>query len=234
MKRFPFDSTRKLMSMIIREPGGEHILIAKGAPDVLLKRTVTVRSHGQELPLTDEMRSVFENTVADFAGRALRTLAVAYRPVDPERVNDGAERHEADFVLLGVHGIMDPPRPEVIHAVAECWIAVVRTVMITGDHAATAQAIAEEIGIKRSDEDLVFTGAQLDEMSDAELVAAVPRSAVFARVTPEHKLRIVKAFQANAEVVAMTGDGDYRHLSGQGFGRSYPAGRQFFDHRGRG
>jgi len=207
VRRFPFDSTRKMMSVIVKTPDGEHLLIAKGAPDVILGRTVTLRSHGEELPISAETRARVEAAIAEFGERALRTLAIAYRRLDAEDLDLGPERHEAEFVLLGVHGIMDPPRPEVIDAIAECWSAGIRTVMITGDHAATARAIAEQIGIKRSEDDLVVTGAELDTISDAELRELVPRAAVYARVSPEHKLRIVKALQENDEVVAMTGDG---------------------------
>jgi Ca2+-transporting ATPase len=207
VQRFPFDSTRKMMSVIVKLPDGEHLLVAKGAPDVMLARTLTLRSHGEELPITDETRRHVEAAIADFGARSLRTLAIAYRHLDPEHLDLEPEQHEQDFVLLGVHGIMDPPRPEVVDAVAQCWSAGIRTVMITGDHAVTAQAIAEEIGIKRSEEDLVVTGTELDNISDNELQKLVPHAAVFARVSPEHKLRIVKALQANGKVVAMTGDG---------------------------
>jgi len=207
VRRFPFDSTRKMMSVIVRTPAGEQLLVAKGAPDVILGHTVTLRSHGEEVPITDETRTHVEATIAEFGDRALRTLAIAYRRLESEDVELGPERHEKDFVLLGVHGIMDPPRPEVMDAVAECWSAGIRTVMITGDHAATATAIAEQIGIKRSDEDLVVTGTELEATSDADLRELVAKTAVFARVTPEHKLRIVKALQENGEVVGMTGDG---------------------------
>lgn len=207
VQQFPFDSTRKMMSVIVKLPDGEHLLVAKGAPDVMLARTLTLRSHGDELPITDETRAHVEAAIADFGARALRTLAIAYRRVDPEHLDLEPEHHEQDFVLLGIHGIMDPPRPEVIDAVAQCWSAGVRTVMITGDHAVTARAIAEEIGIMHSSEDLVVTGSELDNTSDEELRKLVPHAAVFARVSPEHKLRIVKALQSNNQVVAMTGDG---------------------------
>ena len=207
VQRFPFDSTRKMMSVIVKLPDGEHVLVAKGAPDVMLARTLTLRSHGDELPITDETRAHVEAAIEDFGARALRTLAIAYRRVDLEHLDLGPEQQEEDFVLLGVHGIMDPPRPEVVDAVAQCWSAGVRTVMITGDHAVTAKAIAEEIGIMHSGEDLVVTGSELDNTSDDELRELVPHAAVFARVSPEHKLRIVKALQANNQVVAMTGDG---------------------------
>ena len=207
VQRFPFDSTRKMMSVIVKLPDGEHLLVAKGAPDVMLARTLALRSHGEELPITDETRRHVEAAIADFGARSLRTLAIAYRHLDPEQLDLEPEKHEQDFVLLGVHGIMDPPRPEVVDAIAQCWSAGIRTVMITGDHAVTARAIAEEIGIKRSEDDLVITGTELDNISDNKLRELVPHAAVFARVSPEHKLRIVKALQANNLVVAMTGDG---------------------------
>jgi Ca2+-transporting ATPase len=166
-----------------------------------------MRSHGQELPISDVTRQHVETAITDFGQRALRTLAVAYRGLDTNNFDLEPEDFEKDFVLLGVHGIMDPPRPEVVNAVSQCWSAGIRTVMITGDHAATAQAIAEEIGIMRGDEDLVMTGSELDKTSDKELRKLVPNTSVFARVTPEHKQRIVKALQENGQVVAMTGDG---------------------------
>jgi Ca2+-transporting ATPase len=142
-----------------------------------------------------------------FGSRALRTLAIAFMPLEPSELDHSQESHENDLVLLAIHGIIDPPRPEAIAAVEQCRDAGIRTVMITGDHAATGQAIAEQIGIKRGDEDRVFTGAELDAMSDRELKEVAPLSAVFARVSPEHKQRIVQALQANNLVVAMTGDG---------------------------
>jgi len=207
LQRFPFDSTRKMMSVIVKLPGGEHVLVAKGAPDVILSRTFTLRRHGEELPISDTTRQQVETAITDFGQRALRTLAIAYRRLGTENLNLEPEQHEKDFVLLAVHGIMDPPRPEVVDAVSQCWDAGIRTIMITGDHAATAQAIAKQIGISRSDEDLVMTGSELDKISDEKLRELVPTTAVFARVSPEHKQRIVKALQENGEVVAMTGDG---------------------------
>lgn len=129
VEKFPFDSTRKMMSVIIKMPTGEHVLVAKGAPDVLLSRTHTLRSHGEEVPISDETRRHVEAAISEFGQRALRTLAIAYRRLDPAHLNLGPERHEDEFVLLGVHGIMDPPRPEVIGAVRDCWSAGIRTVI---------------------------------------------------------------------------------------------------------
>lgn len=207
LQSFPFDSTRKMMSVLVRMPNGEQILTAKGAPDVILSKASEVLMHGEEVPLTDELRAEIEQVIEGFGEDALRTLAIAYKRVDGDQEGAEAEDHEQDVVLLGIHGIMDPPRPEVPGAVAEAASAGIRTVMITGDHAVTAQAIAEQIGIKNSDAQTVHTGAEIDTLNDSQLEKVVTHAAVFARVTPEHKLRIVNAMQANGEVAAMTGDG---------------------------
>jgi Ca2+-transporting ATPase len=206
LQKFPFDSTRKMMSVLVRLPTGERVLTAKGAPDVILARASEVLLHGEEVPLTPERRTEIERVIEAFGEKALRTLAIAYKRVGEDKPDD-ADDHEEDIVLVGIHGIMDPPRPEVPAAVAEAESAGVRTVMITGDHAVTAEAIAEQIGIKHSDAQTVHTGAEIDTLSDRQLQDTVKHAAVFARVTPEHKLRIVNAMQANGEVAAMTGDG---------------------------
>jgi len=205
LTKFPFDSTRKMMSVHASIPSGEEVLVAKGAPDVILSRATHVRLHDEERPLTDELRAEVEEVISGFGSDALRTLAVAYRVLGEEGLDK--DDPEQNIVLLGIHGIMDPPRPEVSGAVAEAASAGVRTVMITGDHAVTAKAIAEQIGIKRDDEQKVYAGVELDRMNDEQLRSAVKDAAVFARVTPEHKLRIVSALQENGEVAAMTGDG---------------------------
>ncbi len=207
LQAFPFDSTRKMMSVLVALPTGERALVAKGAPDVILSRASKILLHGEEVELTDERRAEIEQVVEHFGEEALRTLAIAFKHVDDDKTFGEDEDPETDVILAGIHGIMDPPRPEVAAAVAEAASAGVRTVMITGDHAVTAEAIAEQIGVKTSDEQTVHTGAELDRLSDEELTAAVKNAAVFARVTPEHKLRIVNAMQANGEVAAMTGDG---------------------------
>ena len=207
LQSFPFDSTRKMMSVLVRMPTGETVLIAKGAPDVILSRSTEVLLHGEEVELTDERRAGIEQVIESFGEEALRTLAIAYKRIDGEPSGDADEDHEQDIILVGVHGIMDPPRPEVPAAVAEAAGAGVRTVMITGDHAVTANAIAEQIGIKNSAAQTVHTGAELETLNEEQLMETVKHAAVFARVTPEHKLRIVNALQANGEVAAMTGDG---------------------------
>lgn len=208
LQHFPFDSTRKMMSVLARLPNGKRALAVKGAPDVILSRASHVLLHGEEVELTNERRLHVEEVIEGFGEDALRTLAVAYKWIgDDENPGEAAEDHEHNVILVGIHGIMDPPRPEVPDAVGEAARAGIRTVMITGDHAVTAQSIAEQIGIKTSASQTVHTGAQLDGMNDLQLQDVVVNAAVFARVTPEHKLRIVNAMQANGEVAAMTGDG---------------------------
>ncbi|KUJ77063.1 ATPase [Ruegeria profundi] len=205
LQSFPFDSTRKMMSVFAQLPDGRTVLVAKGAPDVILSRAVKVRIGEEERHITPELRADVEDVIDSFGERALRTLAVAYREVSPDELDH--DNPEQEIVLAGIHGIMDPPRQEVPHAVAEATSAGIRTVMITGDHAVTAKAIAERIGVISGSQQAVFTGAELDQMKDEDLNSAVKNAAVFARVTPEHKLRIVKALQTNGEVAAMTGDG---------------------------
>ncbi|SMF22789.1 Ca2+-transporting ATPase [Alteromonadaceae bacterium Bs31] len=207
LKSFPFDSKRKMASSIIRGPLGRHWLIAKGAPDVLLGRSNKVYWNDEAQALTPEFEQKIHLGIEAFGKRALRTLALAFVEITEADIDKPQEEHEKDLTFLAMHGIIDPPRPEVVEAVAQCADAGIRTVMITGDHAATAQAIAEELGIRRNDDELVITGPQLEEISDRKLRELVPKTSVFARVSPEHKQRIVKALQATNEVVAMTGDG---------------------------
>ncbi len=207
VQAFPFDSTRKMMSVIIRDPDKNLFVVAKGAPDVILRNSKHVDWHARDLELSDEYHTEIERTIDGFGTKALRTLALGYKAIDDHHLDLDQDTHETELTFIGIHGIIDPPRPEVIDAIDECWSAGIRTVMITGDHAATAQAIAEQIGIKRSKDDLVITGAELNETSDPELKDKVDHVAVFARVSPEHKLRIVKALQERNYVAAMTGDG---------------------------
>ena len=185
----PFSSERKMMTTVHRAPGGGYLTVSKGAPDVLFGRCVSGAAAGQN----DAM-----------AARALRVLGVACRRLD--RLPERSEEAEHGLVFCGLIGMEDPPRPEVGEAVALCRQAGVRPVMITGDHAATAAAIAGQLGILNG-RDSVVTGARLDRMPAEELERDIYRYTVFARVSPEHKMRIVRAFQARGEVVAMTGDG---------------------------
>ncbi|WP_146347946.1 cation-translocating P-type ATPase [Phaeobacter marinintestinus] len=205
LQTFPFDSTRKMMSLHVKLPAGENFLVAKGAPDVILARAKGVWINGEQHDLTDDRRAQIEAVIDDFGSKALRTLAVAYRQTDDGTFDPN--NPEQNIILIGIHGIMDPPRPEVKVAVADATEAGIRTVMITGDHAVTAQAIAEQIGIKTRDDQTVHTGSELDLMTEDDLEQVVDHAAVFARVTPEHKLRIVSALQRRGEVAAMTGDG---------------------------
>ena len=191
----PFDSERKLMSTV-HPVNGKYRVMVKGAPDVLLRRCVMEAGAVQTaLEHTEEM-----------ASRALRVLGVAYRDVDaiPEELT--SETLETGLTFVGLVGMIDPPRMEVKQAVADCYVAGIRPVMITGDHKLTAVAIARELDIFR-DGDLALTGADLDAMSQEDLEANVERYAVYARVSPEHKMRIVQAWQTKGHVVAMTGDG---------------------------
>jgi P-type Ca2+ transporter type 2C len=193
VQEFPFSSERKRMTTVHRLPDGRYRIITKGAPDILLQYCSPSTSKQSIIRRNEEM-----------ASRALRVIGVAVRDVDHMPKN--AQEAERSLVFLGLVGMIDPPRPEAKQAVQMCKRAGIRPVMITGDHAATAAAIAVQLGIAQSGENVV-TGAQLDQMTDAQLRRNISRYSVFARVSPEHKVRIVRAFQSRGEVVAMTGDG---------------------------
>lgn len=191
----PFDSERKLMSTVHKMENGFRVMV-KGAPDVLLNRC----------DVADEFRKVAAEKNAEMASKALRVLGVAYKDITeiPEELT--SEDLENHLTFVGLVGMIDPPREEVKQAVAECYEAGIRPVMITGDHKLTAVAIAKELNIFR-DGDLAMTGADLDALSQEELEQKVEQFSVYARVSPEHKMRIIKAWQAKDKVVAMTGDG---------------------------
>ena len=199
----PFDSDRKAMSVIVRVSDGQLVVHTKGAPEVILGKCTSVRWNGRVEPLTAARSEAIRATAAEMAGRALRVIGLAYR--EDLDTTDG-EKEERDLVFAGLAGMIDPPREEAKEAVRRCRNAGIRPVMITGDHPATALAIAKELGIARPS-DRVVAGHELDAMDDGELAAAVSSAAVYARVTAEHKLRIVKALKGVGEVVAMTGDG---------------------------
>jgi P-type Ca2+ transporter type 2C len=204
----PFTSERKLMSTIESDVEGDLgvTVVTKGAPDVLLARCTAERAAGDVRSLTAERRQEVLETVDRLAGLALRTLAVAYRPL-PEGGRAAADESvERDLVYLGLVGIIDPPRSEARAAVAEATEAGIRVLMITGDHPRTAVRIAGDLGIVEPGA-RVLTGAELEAASDEELEIAVREVSVYARVAPEHKLRIVDALQAKDAIVAMTGDG---------------------------
>jgi Ca2+-transporting ATPase len=205
----PFTSDRKMMSTIARDHdhGDERVLITKGAPDVLLGRCTRARVGLDMVALDADGRARILRDVATLTDAALRTLAVAYRPLEPDEDTSAAnEALERDLVFVGTVGIIDPPRPEAAVAIREAHGAGIRVVMITGDHPRTAVRIATDLGIVEAGAP-VLTGADLDALDDPALAEAVRRTSVYARVAPRHKLRIVAALQAGGHVVAMTGDG---------------------------
>lgn len=206
--QIPFTSERKMMSIIARdhEHGGETVIIAKGAPDVLMARCEHVRVGLDVAPFDEELRGRARADVERLTDEALRTLAVAYRPLEPDEEPGSHEALERDLIYVGTVGIMDPPREEAATAISEAHQAGLRVLMITGDHPRTAGRIAAMLGIAPADAP-VLTGADLDTLDEAGFARAVRETSVFARVAPVHKLRIVDALQADGEIVAMTGDG---------------------------
>lgn len=198
----PFDSNRKMMTTIHKIPSGYRI-ITKGAPDVLLKHCTKVYENGKMINLTSSLLNQIEKQNNQMADQALRVLAIAY--LDVSTIPDKSEI-EQNLVFVGLVGMIDPPREGVKEAVATCTRAGIKTVMITGDHIATAKAIAKELGILKG-RDLAITGEELDKISQPVLQKNIMQYSVFARVTPEHKVRIVQAYQSTGAVVAMTGDG---------------------------
>ena len=202
----PFDPERKMMTIVRRTPDGP-VAYVKGAPDVLLRHcTHRLAMDGTTEPITESIRAAIIDSNATFAHQALRVLGMAHRQLDREPDSYQAQELEERLVFLGLAAMKDPLRPEAKAAVQACQDAGIRTVMITGDHKGTAVAIAEELrGIKEPIQAL--SGTELDRLSDDELVRNVGQVAVYARVSAEHKLRIVKAWQARGAIVAMTGDG---------------------------
>lgn len=202
----PFDSTRKLMTTVHKSSDNSYRSITKGAFDFLINRCTTVYQNGKQYPFTSKEKSRLNTLNNAMTERALRVLAVAYKNI-PKTDSKGSDPElENDLTLIGLIGMIDPPREEVKEAVYLCKQAGIKPVMITGDHILTAKAIAKELGIL-TDQDEAITGDVLSKMSPEELSKSISRFSVFARVSPEHKVRIVKAFQSNGEVVAMTGDG---------------------------
>ena len=202
----PFDSERKMMSTINAMEGKELRTNVKGGTDEVLSRCSHYLRAGERVPLTDEVAEEIRSSNVHMAEEALRVLAVAYADIDSLPAEESSEAVERDLTFVGLVGMIDPARPEVIPAVAECRTAGIKPVMITGDHQVTASAIARQIGILEEG-DRVTNGTELEKMSDEELYDLVPHCAVYARVAPEHKVRIVKAWQKHGKVVAMTGDG---------------------------
>ena len=201
----PFDSDRKMMSTIHKD-GNEFKIITKGAPDVLLKHCDKYYLNGKVQMLNNDAIRKIENINSMMADSALRVIAVAYSQMPRLPTSINSENIENKLTFVGLIGMIDPPRVGVKESVTTCKRAGIKTVMITGDHIATAKAIASELGILKKN-DLAITGRELDEISQKELEKNISKYSVFARVSPEHKVRIVEAFQKNGLVVAMTGDG---------------------------
>lgn len=204
----PFDSDRKLMSTIHKEADGTYFVAVKGAPDQLLKRVTQIEINGEVRPITDEDKQAILATNKDLAKQALRVLMMAYKTTNDIPTLESAVV-ESDLIFSGLVGMIDPERPEAAEAVRVAKEAGIRPIMITGDHQDTAEAIAKRLGIidPNDTEDHVLTGAELNELSDEEFQKVFKQYSVYARVSPEHKVRIVKAWQNDGKVVAMTGDG---------------------------
>jgi Ca2+-transporting ATPase len=202
----PFDSSRKRMSTIHEARGGFFRVCVKGAPDVLLRHCGRRLRAGDVEPLDDAAREAILAVNAAFADEALRVLGFAYRELDglPDTIEEADV--ERDLVFVGLLGMIDPPRPEARAAVARCRAAGIRPVMVTGDYAETARAVARDLELAPPGAQ-ILTGAQVEGFSDAALAEALPQVAIFARVSPADKLRIVEGYQAAGEIVAMTGDG---------------------------
>lgn len=213
----PFDARRKRMSTIHqvhRLPDSfpeiqvnQQVAFIKGAPREVLQLCTHIRMHGEVVPLDDSLRFRVLSANDDYARNALRVLALAYHPLTQQVGSYTSDRIEVNMVFLGLTAMMDPPRPEVMEAVKTCQRAGVRMTMITGDYGLTAESLARRIGMLTEPNPLILTGAELEQMDDLALQRLLDREVIFARMAPEHKLRLVAAFQARGEVVAVTGDG---------------------------
>lgn len=206
LRELPFDSERKMMSVVIQSPSSQTYLYTKGAPDVLLGRCTHILYQGKVVPLTDSLRTEIQEKNEELARQALRNLAFAYRELNQGQEKSSESLLEKSLIFVGLVGMIDPPRAEVKEAIRICRNAGIKTVMITGDHQATADAIAVELGIKSSN-GMTISGQELNQMSEEEFLQKANHIDVYARVSPEHKLQIVKTLQKVGHVVAMTGDG---------------------------
>lgn len=203
----PFDSERKLMTTIHQSADGI-FAATKGAPDALLNRVTQIEINGSVQPLDEQTREQILRQNHELATQALRVLAFAYKPLQTVPEAPTSESVENDLIFVGLIGMIDPERPEAAESVTRAHQAGIKTIMITGDHRDTAQAIAVRLGIvQEGEDDAVITGAQLDEQDETTFAKNVKKYRVYARVAPEHKVRIVKAWQKHGKVVAMTGDG---------------------------
>ena len=205
VKEFPFDSDRKLMTTV-NKMGDKYVAYTKGGIDELLAKCTKYEINGEIKDNLVDYRKIIDKYNIEMAKNALRVLSMGYKELDHEPTDEEMKNIENDLIFVGMVGMIDPPREEVKHAVEKCKTAGIKTVMITGDHKITAVAIAKSLGILENEEEAI-TGAELEEISDEELTKDIRKYSVYARVSPEHKVRIVKAWQANGEIVAMTGDG---------------------------
>ena len=205
IQEIPFDSDRKLMTTV-NEVNGKYIVYTKGGMDELIGICNSYILNGEIKNNIEEYKNIITKNNEQMAKEALRVLACAYKEIDHKPTKEDMENIEKDLIFVGMVGMIDPPREEAKIAVEKCKTAGIKTVMITGDHKITATAIAKKLGILEN-EDEAITGADLEKMTDEELEKNVRKYSVYARVSPEHKVRIVKAWQKNGEIVAMTGDG---------------------------
>lgn len=202
----PFDSSRKMMSTVHKTKDGKIIQFTKGAPDEVLKRCTKALINGNVVEMTEAIKNGILSSNKSLADKALRVLCAAQRTYETAPADYSPENLETDLCYIGLSGMIDPVRPEVLPAIKSCVTAGIRPVMITGDHKDTAVAIATELGIITSP-DQAITGSMLNDMSDEELDNQIEKYSVYARVQPEHKVRIVKAWKAKGKITAMTGDG---------------------------
>ncbi|MEG0551829.1 MAG: cation-translocating P-type ATPase, partial [Vagococcus sp.] len=202
LQELPFDSDRKLMSTL-HLVDNEHLLLTKGGPDIVLARSSKALIDGKVIPMTADLLATIQQENEAFSNRALRVLAFAYRPLENRELELD---DEDDLIFVGLMAMIDPPREQVAQAVSDARNAGIKTVMITGDHKTTAVAIAKEIGIS-TEGDMALTGTELDALSEVELKEKLEKITVYARVSPENKIRIVRAWQEKGHVSAMTGDG---------------------------
>ena len=205
VKELPFDSDRKLMTTV-NKVDGKYLVCTKGGIDELLAKCSKYEINGEIRTDLNSYRKTVDKYNIEMAKEALRVLAMGYKELDHEPSDEEMKNIENDLIFVGMVGMIDPPREEVKSAVEKCKTAGIKTVMITGDHKITAVAIAKSLGILENDDE-ALTGSELEEMSDEDLTKNIRKYSVYARVSPEHKVRIVKAWQANGEIVAMTGDG---------------------------
>jgi magnesium-transporting ATPase (P-type) len=207
VRELPFESRRKRMSTIHMASGVKEIAFVKGAPKEVMELSTHIQQNGKAQPIDDRWRTAIMAANDELARNGLRVLAIARRDLPNDIQNYTPEAVETGLTFLGLMAMMDPPRPEVTNAVEKCHQAGIRVVMITGDYGLTAESIAKRIGIIKGDHPRIVTGFDLEEMSEADLAQALKDEVIFARVAPEHKLRVVSALQDLGNVVAVTGDG---------------------------